>query len=207
MNKLEPAAAAAMPGASGAPAPAADHATPRHQRLTALFIAARGGHRDSLEEIVAELSPLLWHVARAQGLDYETAQDAVQYAWLRLVQDLERIREPAALTAWLVTTVKREAWRIRAAARTETPSPDAAIAQGLPPVPGAEDDVLLTERHREVWRAVHRLPERCRNLLRVVAFTPRPDYDQVSAALDMPRGSVGPTRARCLDKLRDLMET
>lgn len=174
--------------------------------MAQLLLAARAGRQEGLEQIVVELSPLLWHVARAQGLDQASAQDAVQHTWLKLLTQLEQIRNPSALSAWLVTTAKREAWRLRAAQRTEPPADADALPEPVEPVPGPEEKVMLGERQREVWQAVHRLPQRCQELLRVVAFVQRPDYDRVAAALGMPRGSIGPTRGRCLAKLRTLLE-
>lgn len=178
----------------------------RRERLAALLLAARAGKREALEAIAVELTPLLWHVVRAQGLDREAAQDTVQCTWLKLLSRLDEIDSPLALTAWLVTTARREAWRVRSAQRTEHPvdSNDMTEIRDLRPTP--EEDVLLDERHRAVWQAVHRLPQRCQELLRVVAFVHRPDYDAVAAALGMPRGSIGPTRGRCLAKLRNLLE-
>jgi RNA polymerase sigma factor (sigma-70 family) len=178
----------------------------RHERLAALLVEAQAGERESLERIVVELSPLLWQVARAQGLDREAAEDAVQCTWLSLLGGLDRIHTPVALTAWLVTATKREAWRVRAAARTETPVDGSMMPEMTDPLPMPEETVLLAERHRDVWRAVRHLPERCQELLRVVAFVHRPDYDEVAVALGMPRGSIGPTRGRCLAKLRTLLD-
>jgi len=181
----------------------------RHERLAALLVEAQAGRRESLERIVVELSPLLWQVARAQGLDREAAEDAVQCTWLSLLGSLERIHTPVALTAWLVTATKREAWRVRAASRAELPVDGSMMTEmtDIPdPVPAPEESVLLAERHRDVWRAVRLLPQRCQELLRVVAFVHRPDYDAVAVALGMPRGSIGPTRGRCLAKLRTLLD-
>lgn len=181
----------------------------RHERLAALLLAAQAGRRESLERIVVELSPLLWQVARAQGLDREAAEDAVQCTWLSLLGSLGKIHTPMALTAWLVTATKREAWRARAASRAELPVDGATMTEmsDVPdPLPAPEESVLLAERHRDVWRAVRLLPQRCQELLRVVAFVPRPDYDEVAVALGMPRGSIGPTRGRCLAKLRTLLD-
>jgi RNA polymerase sigma factor (sigma-70 family) len=181
----------------------------RHERLAALLVAAQAGRRESLEQIVVELSPLLWQVARAQGLDREAAEDAVQCTWLSLLGGLDRIHTPVALTAWLVTATKREAWRVRAASRAELPVDGSTMNEmtDIPdPLPPPEESLLLAERHRDVWRAVRLLPERCQELLRVVAFVHRPDYDEVAVALGMPRGSIGPTRGRCLAKLRALLD-
>jgi RNA polymerase sigma factor (sigma-70 family) len=183
-----------------------DPSTARHARIAALLQSAQSGRRESLNEIVVELSPLLWQVARAQGLEHEAAEDVIQCTWLSLLSHLDQIRSPIALTAWLVTATKREAWRTRAAHRAEQPVDRNLMTDMRDPEPIPEESVLLAERHHDVWRAVRLLPRRCQELLRVVAFTHRPDYDAVATALGMPRGSIGPTRGRCLAKLRILLD-
>lgn len=188
------------------PTVTADTSADRNARLAALLQSARSGRRESLNEIVIELSPVLWQVARAQGLDREAAEDAVQCTWLSLLRHLDQIHSPIALTAWLVTATKREAWRTHSAHRTEQPLDDNLLSDTADPQPLPEEHVLLAERHRDVWRAVRLLPQRCQELLRVVAFSHRPDYDAVATALGMPRGSIGPTRGRCLAKLRTLLD-
>jgi RNA polymerase sigma factor (sigma-70 family) len=196
--------------AGAAPRPGRHPDADRHERLAALLLAAQAGRREGLEQIVIELSPLLWQVARAQGLDREAAEDAVQCTWLTLLGNLDRIHTPIALTAWLVTATKREAWRVRAALKAELPVDGSAMTEmtdTAESLPAPEESVLLAERHRDVWRAVRTLPQRCQELLRVVAFVKRPDYDEVAVALGMPRGSIGPTRGRCLAKLRSLLDT
>ncbi len=200
----------AAPRSAATAEPARHPDTDRHERLAALLLAAQAGRREGLEQIVVELSPLLWQVARAQGLDREAAEDAVQCTWLTLLGNLDRIHTPVALTAWLVTATKREAWRVRAALKAELPVDGSAMTEMTDTansLPAPEESVLLAERHRDVWRAVRMLPQRCQELLRVVAFVNRPDYDEVSVALGMPRGSIGPTRGRCLAKLRSLLDT
>ncbi len=177
----------------------------RAARLAAHLDRARAGERAALDEVVRELNPLLWRVARAQGLDVEEAADVVQTTWLELLRNLDDIRSPQALTAWLVTTARREAWRTRERSRRH--APDGVPVLEAIPDPGLEPDerLLAEERDRVLWRHFHRLPERCQELLRIVAQVHRPDYDVVAAALDMPRGSIGPTRGRCLAKLRELL--
>jgi RNA polymerase sigma factor (sigma-70 family) len=184
----------------------ADPVSARHVRLAELLRTAQAGRRESLNGIVVELSPLLWQVARSQGLEYEEAEDVVQGTWLSLLSHLDQIHSPIALTAWLVTATKREAWRVRAARRAEQPVGQNLMRDMPDPRPIPEERVLLDEHHYDVWRAVRSLPQRCQELLRVVAFTHRPDYDAVSVALGMPRGSIGPTRGRCLAKLRTLLD-
>lgn len=177
----------------------------RSARLAASFDRARGGDRGALNEVIRELNPLLWQVARAQGLSYEDAADVVQTAWLELVRHLDGIRSAQALTAWMVTTTRREAWRVRA--RTQRHVGDDAVIHGLvDPNPGPVEDLLTEERDRVLWRHFQALSERCRRLLRIVAEVDRPDYTVVAQALDMPHGSIGPTRGRCLAKLRHMLQ-
>jgi RNA polymerase sigma factor (sigma-70 family) len=196
---------AELPGDAGARAAgAAETGAQRRQRLAALLVAAREGRRDALGSLVAELTPLLWHVARAQGLDRVDAQDVVQTTWLDLLRELDAIRVPEALTAWLVTVARREAVRVRDQ-RRRGPTDGTDFDAIASPQPGPDDNVLAGERRRKLWAAVGRLPERCRELIRIVAFVERPDYDLVAAALGMPRGGVGPNRGRCLARLRALL--
>lgn len=177
-----------------------------HGRMAELLQAAQEGDPKSLGELVDELTPLLWQVARAQGLDRDTASDIVQTAWLKLLGSLPEIHTPVALTSWLVTVTRREAWRVRNAGRMELPARDVLFTE-LPDVsPTPEEQRVALERRQMLWAAVNQLDERCRQLLRIIAFTRRPDYDVVSMALGMPRGSIGPTRGRCLAKLRDALD-
>ncbi|GAA0620454.1 sigma-70 family RNA polymerase sigma factor [Kutzneria viridogrisea] len=177
----------------------------RYERIAELLEAARSGRPDGMDELVEELTPLLWHVARAQGLDHTSCADVVQTTWLNLLRSLAGIHTPSALTAWLVTTTKREAWRARDAQRQELPSAEEGFADSTVDEGTPDQQVLAADQRKRLWQAVHRLPLRCQELIRVVAFTPRPDYGVVAARLGMPRGSIGPTRGRCLAKLRDLL--
>ena len=177
----------------------------RNAHMIGLVRAAREGSEDALGQIVTELSPLVWQVARAAGLGSSDAEDVLQTVWMRLVAHLNDIHDSSALTGWLVTTTRREAWRVRAAARRLLPADQESFA-GLPDEgPGAEEQVLLDDRQQALWAAIGRLPKRCQALLRIVAFAPRPDYAAVAAELGMPVGSIGPTRGRCLAKLRALL--
>jgi RNA polymerase sigma factor (sigma-70 family) len=179
----------------------------RADRIAGLLQAAREGQQEAVGQLVTELSPLMWQVARAAGLSLGDAEDVLQTAWLRLLDHLDDIRAAGALTAWLITTTRREAWRVRAVARKQVPS-DTEWLDAVPDsAPGTEELAVTHEQRRQLWAALGKLSERCQELLRIVAFVPRPDYDVVSAELGMPRGSIGPTRGRCLAKLRELLNS
>lgn len=176
----------------------------QHAHLASLLESARAGDRRSLDQVVRTLTPLLWHVARSEGLDEETAADVVQGAWLNLLGSLADIHTPVALTSWLITVTKREAWRVNGARRTERVDED-VLARLPDPADRPDEWVVADERRRQLWRAVGQLSDRCQRLMRVVAFTHRPSYQEVSVALGIARGSIGPTRGRCLARLRALL--
>ena len=177
----------------------------RNARIAGMVDEARQGSMDALGQLVTELSPLLWHTARAAGLSSDDAQDVVQTVWMRLLSHLDGIRTSAALTGWLVVTTRREAWRVSAAGRRQLPA-DHEWFSVLPDArPGSDEQVILDDQRRELWVAIGQLPQRCQELLRIIAFVPRPDYQVVAAELGMAVGSIGPTRGRCLAKLRALL--
>ncbi|MFO7249633.1 MAG: sigma-70 family RNA polymerase sigma factor [Actinomycetes bacterium] len=153
----------------------------------------------------AEFGPRMWAVARAFGLSAADAADAVQAAWLRLVESIDRIRDPARIGAWLVTTTRHEALLLCRKGRAVTPTHS-------PPEPGEADAgdpalaVLSADEARRLWRAVDALDEPCRTLLRLLVTAPESGYARIAARLGLPIGSVGPMRGRCLGRLRKLVE-
>jgi RNA polymerase sigma factor (sigma-70 family) len=178
----------------------------RQARVAALLGGARNGSEEALGQLVTELSPLLWQVARAAGLTAADAEDVVQTTWMRLLAHLDGIHTPASLTAWLVVTTKREAWRVRAAGRRQLPADQDWLAAQPDTAPASDEQVMADDQRRALWAAMGQLSPRCQELLRIVAFVPRPDYQAVAAGLGVARGSVGPTRGRCLAKLRALLD-
>lgn len=177
----------------------------RSERIARLVNAARQGSDAALGEIVTELSPLLWQVARAAGLNVSDAEDVLQTVWMRLLAHLDGIHTSEGLTAWLVITTKREAWRVSAAGRRQLPADNELFSMLPDQGPGSEEQVIVDDQRRILWQAVGQLSPRCQELLRIIAFVPRPDYTALAAELGMPAGSIGPTRGRCLAKLRALL--
>jgi RNA polymerase sigma factor (sigma-70 family) len=192
---------AEQPGAE--PAPRAQSAL--SAALTAELVAYQAGDNAAGGRLAKLATPLLWHVARSAGADPVAAEDAVQNALLALLRRGSTIQDPRAVLQWLIVTVRREVVKLaRKAVRVElSPDPDTRTD----PSPGPAEAQLVRERDRVLWRAVTQLPPRCRDLLRIVAHADRPDYSVISAALGMPVGSIGPTRGRCLAKLRALLST
>lgn len=177
-------------------------------RAGSAFAAYQSGDRERMGELVDLLTPVLWHTVRAQRVGHDLAEDVVQTTWLRLVHHAEAIADPRAVLGWLIVTAKRESWRVvkqarRVSATLEGEEPE---SPGTATIEGPETAALASIEGRVLWRHVDALPERCRSLLRVIAFSDRPDYAAVAAALGMPVGSIGPTRGRCLAKLRQALD-
>lgn len=164
-------------------------------------LAADGDER-AWHELVDRYTGLLWSIARSYGLPQADAADVVQTAWLRLVERLASIRDPERVGAWLATTVRRECLRaLRRSSRVVLADDDEPL-EVRDPGPSLDSRLIMSERDAVLWQSVDRLAERCRQLLRILMNDPPPDYEEVSAALDMPIGSIGPTRRRCLEQLR-----
>ena len=185
--------------------PVAEPRTGRPARLAACLERARAGELAALDEVVDELNPLLWSVARAEGLTQEDAADVVQTTWLELVRQMHTIRSPLALTAWLIQATKREAWHT-GARRRKRAGPGVEFLEDVPDAaPDPADQAVTSGTHGVLWQHFAKLSERCKTLLRVIAHADRPDYAAIAEALGMPHGSIGPTRGRCLAKLRALL--
>lgn len=186
--------------------PAPDDGAARWRRAADFFEAWRDGDSHAMDDLVRLMTPVLWHVVRAYGLERTLAEDVIQTTWMQLVRGHRSIAEPRAVSAWLTTTARREAWRAGKAGRrveaTETDTLDVL----LPDQESAEDRATVDEQNRTLWSAVQHLAERCQRLLRVIAFEDRPDYARLAGELGMPVGSIGPTRQRCLAKLRSLLD-
>lgn len=170
------------------------------------FESWRAGDAAAVDELIRVLTPVLWHVVRAYRLDAEVAQDVVQATWLVFVRSHESIQDPRAVSSWLLTSARREAARAAQRSGKLVPVAEDTLAPHLPLVGSAEDGAVAASEDSALWRAVDALDQRCQRLLRVVAFSDRPDYHQLATDLQMPMGSIGPTRSRCLTKLRRALE-
>jgi RNA polymerase sigma factor (sigma-70 family) len=168
-----------------------------------LVRAAAEGDRDAWDALVDRFNGLVWSVARSHRLSAVDASDVVQTTWLRLVEHLGRLQDPERVGAWLATTARREALRTLRHSARQMPTEDLPETAGDATLDAA---LLLEERDRALWQAFGALSERCQTLLRILVADPPPSYEEVSAALDMPIGSIGPTRQRCLERLRGLAE-
>lgn len=179
-------------------------------RASDAFAGYRAGDRDAFDALVEMTTPLLWHAARSQGVSQVGAEDVLQSVWLSLLRNAETVREPRTILKWLLTCVRREAWRVAGRERAQygaRPIPDEDRMDLPAPDDGTPEVVVVRNTRQEcLWRHVRQLTPRCRQLLRVIAFADRPDYAQIAESMGMPVGSIGPTRGRCLAKLRLLLD-
>jgi len=149
------------------------------------------------------LTPLVLSVVRRHRLHGDDAEDVVQTLWLRLVEHLGDLREPQALPGWIVTTTRNECLRLIRGRQHLSPAEftEQLVAQALE----SEDvgnELLEAERHQALLGALGQLPDRDRALLLLLIEDPPPSYQEISRQLGLPVGSIGPTRARALSRLR-----
>jgi RNA polymerase sigma factor (sigma-70 family) len=177
----------------------------------AKFVAeAAGGDRAAWEKLVDAYGGLIWAITRNHRLRHGDAADVSQTTWLRLLENIDRLTDPGRVGAWLATTARRECLRLAARHKRTVLVADEVELDTDPlraHTPELDDALLLAERDEALRGAFESLPPRCRELLRLILLDPAPSYEEISAAVGMPIGSIGPTRGRCLDKLRILVKT
>jgi RNA polymerase sigma factor (sigma-70 family) len=169
-----------------------------------LVMAANEGDRLAWDALVARYTPLVVQITRRYRLSSSDSDDVCQLVWLRVLQYLDRIREPRALPAWIATTAKNESLRVATTdQRTQPVDPLADSRLDCADGGAGLDEVLLAgERRDALRRGLAELDPRHRELLLMVCAEPPVSYAEISTRLGIPVGSIGPTRARCLAKLR-----
>jgi RNA polymerase sigma factor (sigma-70 family) len=169
---------------------------------------AAGGDQWAWDQLVERYSRLVWAVTRGHRLAHSDSADVFQTTWLRLVEHVEHVRDPEHLAGWLSTTARHECLRVLRIGRRERPDEDVAESADRTSSagPGPEAALLVDEERATVAEAFARLSERCQALLRLVVAEPGLSYTEISLALGIPVGSIGPTRGRCLRNLKELLE-
>jgi RNA polymerase sigma factor (sigma-70 family) len=166
-----------------------------------LLAAALRGEREAWNSLVERFNRLVWAVARSFEMPASDTADLSQTVWLRLVEHMDQIKEPERLGSWLATTTRREGIKLLRKRSREIPDEHREEQSDLG-MDGPEEHALVADEYAQLRDALAKLPERCRRLLRVIAASDEANYSEVAAALDMPMGSIGPTRSRCLERLR-----
>jgi RNA polymerase sigma factor (sigma-70 family) len=173
---------------------------PCRREIAELMRHAADGDQASWDEIVARHSRLVWSITRRYRLGRADAADVFQTAWLRLVEHIDELADPRGVTMWLATTTRRECMRVLRAGRWQVPVD--ALPERPAGTPEVDELVLQAERDAMLHQAFGRLPRADQELLTLLVREPVPSYDEIAASLAIPRGSIGPTRRRCLERLR-----
>jgi RNA polymerase sigma factor (sigma-70 family) len=177
-----------------------------------LVRACRAGDPDAWEVLVRRYQRLIYHIPRRAGLDEDLAAEVFQRVFTILVEKLDSLAQPERIRSWLVTTARRECWAINRRERQtlSLPQPSQEGDDGLELVdPGLLPGEALEriERQHQIRQAMAALDDRCRQLLSMLFFQAEPPpYAEIAAALGTSAGSIGPTRARCLEKLRTIAD-
>jgi RNA polymerase sigma factor (sigma-70 family) len=168
-----------------------------------LVTRAGQGDKQAWDALVERYTPLIWSICRRHRLGDADADDVGQSVWLQLVQQLPGIRDPAALPGWLATVTPRECLRVLGVrgplAAGDEPEAETALDEQAGT---AEQDVPAAERHAALREAFQDLPPPDQRLILLLLQDPPVPYAEISARLGIPVGSIGPTRRRCLGKLR-----
>ena len=169
-----------------------------------LVAGARNGDKQAWDALVERYAPLIWSICRRHRLGGADANDVGQSVWLRLVDQLDRVRDPAALPGWLATTTRRECVRVLRAAYGPHTAVYALDVENMPDNQAgtAEQELLAAERHAALREAFTHLPPEGQQLIALLIADPPVPYAEISARLGIPVGSIGPNRSRCLDKIR-----
>jgi RNA polymerase sigma factor (sigma-70 family) len=172
-------------------------------RVVALVTRASGGDQGAWHELVDRYAPLVYTICTRYRLSNPDIEDVGQNVWLLLVEQLGKLREPAALPGWLATTTARECLRVVTAAskaeRLGTGLDDSVIFVDDAVI---EEELLVAERNAALRAAFAELPPRCQQLLSMLLSDPPHSYADIHRELGIPMGSIGPQRARCLERMR-----
>ncbi len=171
--------------------------------VISLVARAGGGDQEAWNEIIERYSPLVWSICLRYELRRQEIDDVGQTVWLLLVENIGRLRESAALPGWLATTTRRECLRtLRVARRDPESLPPESQDAPDPHAAVIEQDLIEAERNAALRAAFAGLPDGCKELLSMLMADPPPGYARIGSTLGIPVGSIGPTRARCLERLR-----
>jgi RNA polymerase sigma factor (sigma-70 family) len=173
-------------------------------------LAAAAGDRRAWDQLVDRFNRMVWSICRGYRLSDADADDAVQLTWMRLLENLERIRDPHRVGSWLATTCRRECLAVLRRSRATVPTMDTALDPMLGSSDAADHAVLAAEQRVLLWQAFARLSDWCQQILRALILEAEdgpPSYRLVAAQLSTPVGGLGPSRARCLAQLRKLLDS
>lgn len=172
--------------------------------VSGLVMRARNGDKQAWDALVEKYAALVWSICHQYQLGSADAQDVSQNVWLHLLDQLDNLRDPAAVASWLGTTTRRECLRCLREANRLRAGGHGVDAENIADsqTRTGEQELLIAERHAALREAFTQLPPSCQQLITLLIEDPPLSYAQISAQLGIPVGSIGPTRSRCLHKLR-----
>jgi RNA polymerase sigma factor (sigma-70 family) len=187
--------------------------TSRVERIGALEVAelvrcAAAGESWAWERLADQYSRLIWAITRDFKLGESDAADVSQVTWLRLLENIHKIENPDRVGSWLAATARNECLRCLANRKRVVLAEDEDVLQSaVNPEPEVDEGLLLAEREQMVREAMARLPWRWQRMLELLMADPPASYAEISDQLGLPVGSIGPTRRRCLTRLRVLLHS
>jgi len=186
-------------------------AVPEHDTgaldVALLVRRAAEGDRWAWERLVDQYARLIWSITRDFKLVESDAADVFQATWLRLLEHIDRLEQPARVGSWLAATARNECLRSMAARkRIMLVHDDATLKEDVTGEPEVDERLLAEERAQAVRDALSCLPWRWRRLVELLMADPPASYAEISDQLGLPVGSIGPTRGRCLERLRVLLQ-
>jgi RNA polymerase sigma factor (sigma-70 family) len=175
--------------------------------IAALVRRAAEGDRWAWECLVDQYARLIWALTRDFKLGESDAADVFQATWLRLLEHIGRLEQPARVGSWLAATARNECLRsVAARKKVVLVHDDVTLKDGATHEPEIDERLLSEERAQAVRDALSRLPFRWRQLVEMLMADPPVPYTEISDQLGLPVGSIGPTRGRCLERLRVLLQ-
>jgi RNA polymerase sigma factor (sigma-70 family) len=179
----------------------------KDQQVILLVEAAQAGDPQAWDALFNRYVALLWSIALRHGLNESDAGDVVQNTWLKLLEHIDKLRDPARVGSWLATTAQREALRCIAQSRRLVLNDDDTAFDGpdrlLPPL---DEALLAHEQASAAVAALDELPPTWRSLVELLTQDPPRSYEEIGADLGVPVGTIGPTRGRCVRRLRAIVE-
>ena len=176
--------------------------------IAGLVRGAAAGDHEAWERLVDQFSRLIWSITGEFRLVESDAADVVQITWLRLLEHIDRIEHPDRVGSWLAATARNQCLRSLSAHKKVVLSPDDVdLSNAMAHEPEVDARLLADERAQTVREALSRLPRRWQRLLEMLMADPPASYAEISDQLDLPIGSIGPTRGRCLARLRVILQT
>lgn len=163
---------------------------------------ARRGDAAAWDVLVTRFGGLIVAISRSFRLHADDAADIAQTTWLRLLESIDRIREPERIAGWIATTARRECLRRVRTVGREQPTDELDGGEATPTFPSPGQELIREQERAVLWEVVQELPDHHRQLMTVLMASPQPSYAEVADALDMPIGSIGPTRMRAVERLR-----